>query len=744
MKAQAPRRSMPDSDSWPVFAVPWDDTSAGPTDMSYLLDKPAGATGFVRNVDGHLATGDGKRWRMWGLNLCTDTPLPPMHLAPVVARRLAKYAANCIRLHAIDHRWPNGILMRSRDGQVQTWRSGPGRESSRAIDPEALARLDWFIHCCKNEGIYLDLNLNVARHFTEADGVVAADLVRWGKGLTYFDERLIALQKEYARQLLEHVNPFTGVRYADEPAICLIEIVNENSLLEFWVRGLLSRGKSDPVGGHWYDIPPYYVAKLDHLWNEWLARRYADRAALSAAWGGDLREYEDAGKGSVQRLQGDDLAAANAQRFRDEARFYAEIERDFFLDMHGYLQGELGAKQLILGTSDHMQRWSALPMLQANAVLDVMDGHFYWQHPQRPAARRPGHDEWTIENTPMVDQPDASVAAALSRSRVQGLPYILSEVNEPFPNDYGAEFMPILAAYALLQDWDGIIFYDYDGTWTSSYWQNEQWRDASILTFFELSRDPVKWTQMASVGLMFLRGDVQAARRVVERRMPQEWVLESLRAPGDRTRPYWMPHLPGRLALVHRTEIASFSADALAPAPGDVSLPEGAIRSDTGELAWEIDPEDGRVLIDAPRHQAIVGRAGHRATTNMEVELETPFAAIELASLDGHPIASSESMLLVAVARSANTGLRWTDEGRSSCQNDGGAWGHAPTRLEPVIARVTLQGLAGARAITLQPLDACGQPQGKPLALDQDNGAHTVSLPAGPATPWYLLTVSRS
>ena len=34
-------------DTWPPFTVPWNDTSPGPTDMSFLLDKPAGAAGFI-------------------------------------------------------------------------------------------------------------------------------------------------------------------------------------------------------------------------------------------------------------------------------------------------------------------------------------------------------------------------------------------------------------------------------------------------------------------------------------------------------------------------------------------------------------------------------------------------------------------------------------------------------------------------------------------------------------------------
>jgi len=55
---------MPDHDAWPEFVLPWDDNAPAPTDMSFLLDRPAGAHGFVRIVDGHLITGNGVRYRM--------------------------------------------------------------------------------------------------------------------------------------------------------------------------------------------------------------------------------------------------------------------------------------------------------------------------------------------------------------------------------------------------------------------------------------------------------------------------------------------------------------------------------------------------------------------------------------------------------------------------------------------------------------------------------------------------------
>jgi len=735
-------KPMPDHDAWPTFTVPWNDNSPGPTDMSRLLEKPAGAKGFIRVVDGHLATGDGKRWRMWGLNLCTDMPLPPMDLAPVVARRLAKYGLNCIRLHAMDHRWPNGILMRSRDGSPgNRWSGGQG-ESTRLLDPEGLARLDYFIACCKEQGVYLDLNLNVARRFTEADGVKQAEQVSWGKGLTYFDERLIFLQKEYARQLVDHLNPFTGKRYADEPAIALIELVNENSLLEFWVRGWLSGGPIEPGSGGWRNIPSAYVADLGRRWNAWLARKYEDREALKAAWDGDLRDYEDAAMASVRRLGPADFEGASTTRFRDEALFYAEIERDFFLDMKSYLQGTLGARQLILGTSDHNHGWSALPMLEANATLDVMDGHIYWQHPRArvPEVRRSASN-WMIINSPMVDQPDASMPAQLSRSIVKGLPNIVSECNEPFPNDYAAEFIPLAAAYGLLQDWDGILFYDYDGGWRTSYWHQEEWRDESILPFFSVGRDPMKMPQMAIGALVFLRGDVQAANQTIERSMPHDFVLDSLRTrPDDQGHPYWMPDLPGRLALVHRTVIADFDAETLSPIGGQVRLPPRSIVSDTGELTWEDVPGDGRVLIDAPRHQAIIGRAGERSTRNMDLDLSTPFASVELASLDARSIAQADRMLLVAVARVANTGMRWIDDGRQSL---GSRWGGAPTRIEPVLGTLTLRNLEGAKAISLRPLDGCGQPMDEVRQASRAAAAFVLELTDKPATTWYLVEVER-
>ncbi len=705
---------MPDTNAWPECTLAWDDNLPGPTEVSHLLHRPAGQYGFVKVVDGHLAFGDGRRFRIWGQHLCRSQPLPPRHLAPVTARRLAKFGVNCARLHAIDHHWPDGILMRDTD-------------CSRSLDGEGLERLDWMVACLKEQGIYVDLNLHVARMFSEADGVKHAESVGWGKPEIYFDLRLKTLLKETSRELLLHRNPFTGLRYIDEPAVALIEITNENNLTERWRCGEL-KGELTGKKTNWGDIHAAYAADLDKLWNDWLVKKYTWREALSEAWPSDLKPDEDPSTGTVRRLRPQDFATASAGRFQDEAAFYSHIEQSFFREMRSFLRDDLGVRQLILGNSDHNYGWSSLPVVAANTVLDMTDSHFYWQHP----------DNGAVKNTPMVDEPDRSAIAHLSRGAVEGYPHLCTEVNEPFPNDYAAEFIPVVAAYARLQDWDGVFFYDYL-SWREPYHTEATWADQRQYYWFDMANNPVKMAQTALGALMFLRGDAQGAHRTVRRELTTSWMWESIRREGDREHPYWLPHVPGRAALTHRVRIADLNGPRITPAEGEVDVPDGTIVSDTGELTWEAVREDGRVLIDTPRQQAIIGRAGKRSTSNLTVCLESSFAAMQVASLDDRPIASSERLLLVVGARVANTDQSWTDDSRTKLAE----WGHAPTRIEPVTGTLTLRGLVGLPQVTAYALDGHGQPIGDGVSMAQTAEGFQFSFADVPAAPWYLLQIDR-
>ena len=92
---------------------------------------------------------------------------------------------------------------------------------------------------------------------------------------------MIDLQKDYARRLLTTKNPYTGLTPAEDPAVAIVEINNENSLLGYWTNDL-GRGLDR--------LPEPFCEELRTQWNAWLARRYADDAALDAAWATPVAE----------------------------------------------------------------------------------------------------------------------------------------------------------------------------------------------------------------------------------------------------------------------------------------------------------------------------------------------------------------------------------------------------------------------------------------------------------------------
>ncbi len=234
-----------------------------------ILEPPAGKHGFTTAQKGGFYFQDGTPARFYGINLCFNANFPGKREAKIMAERLAFFGFNAVRLHHMDfHFEPSGIFQ-----DICPAYTNKQLKKTTKLSPKQLYKLDYLIYQLKQIGIYANINLLVARHFTEADGVKDADkLGLAAKPASMFDPKLIALQKEYAKQLLTHENRFTKLKYADDPAIALIEITNENSLLAAWYRGTLS------------NLPDYYLKELQSAWNTWLKYRYETIRNLKAIW----------------------------------------------------------------------------------------------------------------------------------------------------------------------------------------------------------------------------------------------------------------------------------------------------------------------------------------------------------------------------------------------------------------------------------------------------------------------------
>jgi hypothetical protein len=662
-----------------------------PVDVSFLLDAPAGKHGFIQVVNGHLATGDGQRIRLWGVNI-TDwskgsRQIPSKADAPLWAATLARFGVNCVRFQFLDLEAPRGLI-------------AAGLPDTRHLDADQLDREDFFIAELEKRGIYIDFNLLVGRPFKAGDGVEDASELREGaKGTSLFDRRMIELEKEYAQQLLGHRNPYTGLEYTHDPGVALVEINNENAL---------NIGYRPPSA--------FYGQELTGMYNKWLAAHRTPEQIAA------LRQMAGVNGGQADvplMFWHGQAASAPPERFYAEAEFYNDTQRDYFAGMEDYLKHTLGSKSLVIATADHSHSGSGYPILMATMGSDVIDGHTYWEHPAN-------YDR----KSPMVDDPFNSTVVELSRSAIAGKPYTVSEVNEPFPNDYAGEGIPILAAYGDLQDWDAILWYTFEPK------EDPAWKPY-VGDPFDISLDPVKMPELAAGALLFLRGDVEKARQIVDRSYTKQQVYDSMLLPATE-RPYFTPGLPPELPLEHEMRISSINGPPTQAFTAAAAA--NPIRSDTGQLSWyHSAPNTGLVTVDSPRTQALTGfvRAHTAADSNLEAEVENKFCVIQLSTLDMKPISRSSKMLLVAGGRVENAGQRWNSAG-----TDVTGWGESPTLIEPVKGTLVLRRLEPAGSVELQAMDGAGQPLGQPVAATRAGSEWKIAL-GKTITTWYEITVNR-
>jgi len=206
--------------------------------------------------NGHFYRG-AQRERLWGVNLSFAANWPSRENARLVAARLAAAGLNAVRCHHMDtSRYPRGL-----------WKASDGK----TLEPRALAGLDYFIDQMARQGIYVNLNLHVGHAHSRALGLPEANR-QYDKIASIFTPDLIEAQKTFARQMLARVNPYRGVRYADDPAIAIVEITNENSLFMWSAEDTLRT------------LPPYYQEILQGRYGAWLREKYGSSAKLRSAW----------------------------------------------------------------------------------------------------------------------------------------------------------------------------------------------------------------------------------------------------------------------------------------------------------------------------------------------------------------------------------------------------------------------------------------------------------------------------
>lgn len=488
----------------------------GVLDFSYLLDAPAGKHGFVQSKNGHLYFEDGTRARFLGFNIAARSNTPDHATADKIAERFASMGVNCIRMHAADAPISDEPATWSscREAPLLDYESG----STRRFHPEGLDRFDYLFAQFKKRGIYIHFDLLVARAFIDGDdlsypGGFGSTLKRY----PMYNERLIELQKEYAKDFLTHVNPYTGLAYADDPAIITVQMNNEDSAI-----------KGD-MGADMTEQMRPYRDEVQKRFNAFLLAKYETRERMAKAWTHDgicaLGENEDPAQGTVDVVMGDFHqpssdpmgqwdAPCGPARYSDFMEFGILMNKNFYQDMKDYLislgvKVPIVASNLIGGAAD----------VYGHTVGGIMENNTYFNHPILPVNDGNhmvfGPAEYVSSN-PLTMQIGAGAMATTllsfgSLAVVSGKPFIISEWNEYGLHPFHSTAFVQTVAYACLNDWDGLLLYNHH----TSEGLDDQPAD-EIHSVFDSYNDPALISQWGFMAAIFLKGLVSVAKNQID------------------------------------------------------------------------------------------------------------------------------------------------------------------------------------------------------------------------------------
>ena len=421
-------------------------------------DAPAGKLGWLTvSPEGRFAfeKEPGRRVKFLGVNLCGSACFPDADIVDEAVGTLARFGWNSVRLHHYDR------LMSLRDGD------------GTSLDPKAMETFDRFFARLKAAGFYITMDLYDSRPVTWSQlGITdhpKKPLSPSGfKCLVPFCDAAFSNWCAFARNFLCHVNPHTGLRYADDPALPLLVLVNENRLAcgDWWMAR--SRPEVREAYARWLErnagagFPPDAVIPPDAFQNETF---YSTNNAVLAMFMADC-----------------EMSLARRQR-----EFLKSI----------------GAKALVSGND--CGPWFAAMQRTRRIAYDFVDAHWYGGKPRFLGGK------WKTpcaleRKSPAEHFHDASMPfTEIPWIRVFGKPFTCTEWN--FSGTWHGRSAGGLyaGAIAATQDWDGL--------WQFAYAQSSGTlaRGGGVPNQYNICADPVMRLGAYAAAMLFMRGDCKAA-----------------------------------------------------------------------------------------------------------------------------------------------------------------------------------------------------------------------------------------
>ncbi|MBQ9788538.1 MAG: alginate lyase family protein [Lentisphaeria bacterium] len=657
-------------------------------DFSSLNHKPAGKYGYLKRVGDHFEfeKRPGEKVRFWGTNFAIEGPFPDKDLAPGIAKTMAAQGVNMVRFHLYAAR---ECLLQAPNGKM---------------NPEMLDKMFFLFAELKKNGIYVYMDIN--------DGICYDWMLQREKVLgtqerlkeySMFADDLIEATKLFARTLFTTKNPYTGMSFAEDPAVAAYEIINEYSFLK---ESSLSWDErfSDKVRFLQPQFKEKYKKNLTDLWNNWLKDNNLSARPLPKTFNVD----------PISR------------------KFAIEMDRRYNRIFIEELRN-MGVKVPICGMNWMITNSN---LAVAEQDTDFIGNHDYWTLPIFGNPLRYSNNislSTSAWKSPLVSN------GWLGTASLKNLPVIHGEWNFCYPNANRCEAMPTTAAIAAYQDWDGMIFYGATGSCDDGKWN--RFRENPAIMVHSQQTDPSTWGAGYFGVSMFRRGDVATAKKEISLVMPNSaryekdmpllsapYLLElgkvSLEFNGNGNKLFELISCKNLPDQQFESVIAYLKAQ---------NTNQKQVVSDTKELIRL--PEHPLFIVNTPLTQCVTGRLCNLTQakfqmSNFHVISPMDWATFGAISLDGKNLEKSERILLIAVGNSANT-----DEKLENSQVI--SMGKAPVKTEPFLADVTY--LTDSSDISVYALDPLTGKREYKLDIVAVKNGITFNLDGTNATIYYEL-----
>ncbi|MGN0855671.1 MAG: hypothetical protein ACI4R9_09170 [Kiritimatiellia bacterium] len=623
-------------DDWCVFPYTNDIEPGSILDFSKVStrDCPAGKYGFpIVTKGGHIAfeKAPERAVRFVGGNLCFDANFLSKEECRQVVNDFVLRGWNTIRFHHID-------VTITKDEWNNLW----NRTTYPEISPARLDQLDYLLAECKKAGIYVTFDLYAMGGLGSCEGFDKPLNSNTIKAIVPIHKPAEDQWFRRAMEIFDHVNPYTGVKWKDEPTVLFVTLMNEDSIASVW-----------------WGAADVYVRK----YNEWAAT-----------------------KGYPQ------YAKKDINKKKEFAEFLYEVKSKANRRMGKRLR-DAGVKTLISGGN----WWDNMAQTYEREALDIVDNHGYGDHPQPSYQKLPFHVNQSSDiksgnptyNEPMMKAP----------TRVLGKPFAVTEYNFCPPNRYRADGGLMMGAYASLQDWDAIYRFAWSHARSALFGQHH-------VSGFDIVRDPVGQLTERQIVLLYGRGDVSPAKETygygVTRAEAMGRGLGDMWANG--LFPHSFTQL-GYTSKIGSYTTDDGQAPALACTKTFTFANRGELPkfnpnktvSDTEEVA--ISTKVGDLAVNTPKTAAVCSidrrdlRAGPLAVTGA-----TTFCNVSASAMDGAKLVQSKKVLILHITDVLNSDMVFTN----AKMTDTKAWGKLPYLARRGEAKISLKNAnAGLKVYAL-------------------------------------------